>query len=587
MNALTTLAAAALLACTLAAPASAAPSVEALDRMAQDEIAGNPIYRVYFPDADMAAKAAISFGGAVLESNYDKLYLVMDLSPAEIKKLQALNLRVEPDTAFMARRDAMLNALRRAGMPSILGKAAQERLAIQGADAEAIPGYACYETVEETFAAAQGFTVSHPQLADWIDAGNSWQKANGGAGYDLMVLKLTNKNTTGVGGSDKPRLLINAAIHAREYATAPLALALARKLLDGYGSDADATWILDHHEVHLLLQTNPDGRKIAESGLLKRKNHDTTACGGGSQNAIGVDLNRNFSFSWNVTNGQGSSGQPCAETYRGSSAGSEPEVDTIEEYAKVLWPDRRGPAKTDAAPADTSGIHIDLHSYSQLVLWPWGDTNGQAPNGPALQTLGRKFAYFNNYKPQQSVGLYPTDGTSDGASYGELGVAAYTFELGTSFFQSCSAYDNTIKPQNLDALMYAAKVVRTPYQTPAGPDTLNVALGRKAAANGVPAGKRVQITAQANDTRYGTKGGTEPSQLIAGAEAYIDTPPWVPGANAVTLNATDGAYDASTEGLKGRLPTAGLSTGNHIVYVRARDAAGNWGAVSAVFLKIN
>ena len=48
-----------------------------------------------------------------------------------------------------------------------------------------------------------------------------------------------------------------------------------------------------------------------------------------------------------------------------------------------------------------------------------------APNGTALQTLGRKFAYFNGHTPEQSYGLYPTDGTSDGVSYGELGVAAF------------------------------------------------------------------------------------------------------------------------------------------------------------------
>ena len=98
--------------------------------------------------------------------------------------------------------------------------------------------------------------------------------------------------------------------------------------------------------------------------------------------------------------------------------------EAMESYVRSLWPDRRGPAKTDPAPADTSGIHIDLHSYSELVLWPWGDTNQPAPNGPALQTLGRKFAFFNGYAPQQSIGLYPTDGTTDDFAYGELGVPA-------------------------------------------------------------------------------------------------------------------------------------------------------------------
>ena len=66
-----------------------------------------------------------------------------------------------------------------------------------------------------------------------------------------------------------------------------------------------------------------------------------------------------------------------------------------------------------------------------------------APNGPALQTLGRKFAYFNNYTPEQAIGLYPTDGTTDDFGYGDLGVASYTFELGTAFFQDCSTFENT------------------------------------------------------------------------------------------------------------------------------------------------
>lgn len=583
MKSLTTLAAAALLACAL--PAAAQPPSRAeLDQLAQAEAASQPLYRVHFPTAEMARQAAISFESAVLESNYDQRYLVVDLSPAELKKLEALGLRVEVDTALTTRRDAMLSALRRAGMPSILGRSAAG--AAESADAESIPNYACYETVEETFAAAEGFTRTYPQLAAWIDAGDSWQKANGSGGYDMMVLKLTNKATGGVGSQPKPALFITSAIHAREYTTAPLALAFARQLLEGYGRDADATWILDHHEIHLMLQTNPDGRKIAERGISKRKNHDTRFCTNMGQTYTGVDLNRNFAFGWNSTNGKGSSGQACQETYRGPSAGSEPEVDAVQSYARSLWADRRGPLKTDAAPADTSGIHIDLHSYSQLVLWPWGDVKTPAPNGTAMQTLGRKFAYFNGYSPQQSIGLYPTDGTSDGATYGELGVAAYTFELGTSFFQSCSSYESNIRPQNLAALMYAAKVVRTPYLTPAGPDALTLTLGKNAATTGVTAGTRVKLTATADDARFSTKGGAEPTQTIAAAEAYIDTPPWAPGALALPMKASDGAFDSASEKVVTTLRTNGLAAGQHLVYVRARDAAGNWGPVSASFLKI-
>jgi hypothetical protein len=221
-----------------------------------------------------------------------------------------------------------------------------------------------------------------------------------------------------------------------------------------------------------------------------------------------------------------------------------------------------------------------------VVLWPWGDTSQAAPNGTALQTLGRKFAFFNGYTPQQSVGLYPTDGTSDGISYGELGVAAYTFELGTQFFQTCAVYQNTVKPKNLPALIYAAKVVRTPYITPAGPDVASVVLSGGAATTGVPAGTPVTLSASTSDLRFSTANGTEATQNIAAAEYYIDKAPWEAGATPVVLQPLDGAFNAKTENLTGTLDTTGLATGKHVVYVRARDAGGSWGAVSSSFLVI-
>ncbi|MFO1339710.1 MAG: M14 family metallopeptidase, partial [Burkholderiaceae bacterium] len=421
----------------------------------------------------------------------------------------------------------------------------------------------------------------YANLATWTPVGQSWQKTNGLGGYDMAVLKLTNKNTTGPDGEAKPKLFVNSAIHAREYVTAPLMLAFAKALLTGYGKDPEATWILDHHEIHLLLHTNPDGRKKAESGLLWRKNTNQNYCGANSNNR-GADLNRNFTYSWNITHGSGSSGNQCDETYRGSSAASEPETQAIEAYVRSLWPDRRGPGQNDAAPADTSGIHLDMHSYGELVLWPWGFTNTKAPNSTPLQTLGRKFAYFNGHYPEQSIGLYPTDGTSDSVSYGELGVAAFTFEMGDNFFQSCTTYENSIKPGNLKALWYAAKVVRTPYITPAGPDVTKIKLG----SNGVPAGTPVALTATIDDTHYSGANGAEPTQNIAAAEAYVDLPPWMPGATPLNLSAKDGAFNAKTEGATGTLSTTGLSKGKHLVFVRGKDAAGNFGPVSAVFLKI-
>lgn len=552
----------------------AAPA-ENIDLIEQEKSQTN-IFRAYFPSEDIARKAAISFHGQMLETHYDQGYMIMQLTEEEQERLARFGFRFEVADGFIAQRNTILSEMQNLIEVESMASMMSNSVSIAG-----LPGFSCYETVEETFAVAEDMTSSNPTLAEWIDVGDSWRKTNGLGGFDIKVLKLTNQNISG----DKPKLFINSAIHAREYATAPLALDFARWLIDGYGTNADATWIMDHHEVHLMLQTNPDGRKRAETGLSWRKNTNQNYCGATS-NSRGADLNRNFSFSWNSTNGQGSSGSQCNDTYRGPGPASEPEVQAMEAYVRSLWPDRRGSGRNSAAPADTSGIHIDIHSYSELVLWPWGDTSQQAPNGQALQTLGRKFAFFNDYSPQQSIGLYPTDGTSDAVSYGELGVAAYTFELGTRFFQECSTYDNTIKPDNLPALIYAAKVVRTPYLTPQGPDVSNLSLSDNAETAGVTPGTPVTLTASLTDTRYNNSNGSEATQAITAAEYYIDEAPWDSGATAIALSSTDGSFNETSETASAVIDTTGLSEGSHMVYVRTRDTNG-WGAVSAVFLKID
>ncbi len=537
------------------------------------------IYQAKFPSLALARKAAISFHANLLEARYESGYLIFELDREEKAALEKFGFKMTVAQDFIKKRNAMLERLHMAGQTAtLLGKQAT---VVQGVQQDAVPSYPCYETVEETYAAAQEFTNTYPNLASWTAVGQSWQKTANLGGYDLYVLKLSNKKVTG----PKPKLFIQSAMHAREYTTAPITLAFARELLTGYGTNADATWVLDHHEVHIMLQANPDGRKKAETGLSWRKNTNQNYCGSTS-NKRGADLNRNYSATWNVTNGTGSSGTQCNDTYRGPSRASEPETRAVEAYVRSLWTDRRGPGETDPAPSDTSGIHLDIHSYSQLVLWPYGATTRLAPNAAALQTLGRRLAYFNGYTPQQSVGLYPTDGTSDDVSYVELGVAAFTIELGTSFFESCTSYTNTTKPKNLPALMYAAKVVRTPYLTPAGPDVSKPVFVPNAATTAVTAGTSLSLSASASDIRFNQSNGTEATQAIAAAEYYIDVPPWQAGALAKPLNAADGAFNSSTETVAGAVSTAGLAPGKHMVFVRAKDASGAWGPMTAEFVQI-
>lgn len=562
----------------LDAISSAQNSMASKTQIAQEKARLN-IYKAQFPNLKLAHKAAISFHHGLLEANYETGHMVFELDAKEKLQLEKFGFVLSPATEFIHKRNAMLDRLQASGPTiSLLGTQAPR---MQGLQEEAIPSYPCYETVEETFAAAQAFTSSYPNLATWTAVGKSWEKTNNLGGYDLNVLKLTNANISG----PKPKLFIQSAMHAREYTTAPVVLQFARDLLAGYGNNADATWILDHHEIHMLLHVNPDGRKKAEQGLSWRKNTNQNYCGSTS-NSRGADLNRNYTATWNSTNGSGSSGSQCNETYRGPSAASEPETKAVEAYVRSLWVDRRGPGQNDPAPSDTMGVHLDIHSYSQLVLWPYGNTSTPAPNGTAMQTLGRRIAYFNGYTPEQSVGLYPTDGTSDDVSYVELGIPSFTIELGTSFFESCSSFTSTTRPKNLPALWYVAKVLRAPYIMPGGPDVTTPSFNPNADSVAVPAGTTLSLSANANDTHFNQSNGTESTQNITAAEYYIDVPPWSSGATALALNPADGAFNSTTEGLSGTVNTSGLSNGKHMIFVRAKDASNVWGPVSAQFINI-
>ncbi|MEZ4712848.1 MAG: M14 family zinc carboxypeptidase [Caldilineaceae bacterium] len=518
------------------------------------------VARVYFGDAAGLRALAAEYD-VWEEAVADQDYVTVYLRPSDVETLRAAGYGVEVDEE----QSSLL------GLDGpFLGHAIDFE---SGVLAAAIPGYSCYRTVEETYASLAQLAADHPTLATWSDVGDSYDKvtAGGPAGYDINVLKLTNSAIPG----PKSKLMIIAAIHAREYTTAELATRFAEYLVSNYGIDADATWILDHTEIHILPHVNPDGRKIAETGNLWRKNRNPSY---GCSSTYGVDLNRNSSFQWG---GAGSSGSVCNETYRGPSPASEVEVQTIQNYAASIFDDQRGPGLNDAAPANTTGIFISLHSYGELVLYPWGWSDTVSPNESQHATLGRKFGYYNGHTVCSDC-LYIADGTTDDWTYGEFGVASYTFELGTQFFQQCSIFEGTILPTNLPALIYAAKAARLPFQTAAGPDAISLALDQPIVAAGTP----VNLSAVVDDTRYDSGGqGVEPTQNIQAARYSVDAPSWA-GGSTVAMSVSDGAFNSPAESVTAAVDTSGLSDGQHIIFVEGQDATGQWGVPTAIFVEI-
>jgi len=542
----------------LGAGLAAAPHHSAAELSHLQQLSTENARVVRFATPEQARLAAISLHDALLDGHWQDSMLVLQLDAAAEAKLLPYALSITPAYIWQQQQTAVA--------PTPLN------------DSESsIPGYECYPTVEETYSQAEQLVRDYPAYASWSKIGSGWAKNKSGRGYDLYVLKITNRDS---GPVNKAKLLINSAIHAREYATAALTLEFAKDLLSKAGNDADVDWMLQQNEVHLVLHTNPEGRKIAETGVSWRKNINDTSCNNGN---YGVDLNRNFRFGWfSIPNG--SSANSCDLTFRGVAAGSEPEVQALESYARSLYPDQRGPARTDAAPDNTPGIHIDIHSYSELVLWPWGDTATPAPNGTALKALGHKLAWFNNYVPTQSIGLYPTDGTSDGASYGELGVAAITFEIGTAFFERCTNYRANVLPDNLRALYYALRVNTAPYLLPAGPDLSQISLNTT--ADKIPRNLPLQIKALATDTQSSGYNGGVASQAISSVELTLNQWPDAAGASSISLNATDGKFDSANEFIQHALDVSNLSEGRHVVYLRAKDNAGNPGPVYARYFQV-
>jgi murein tripeptide amidase MpaA len=188
-------------------------------------------------------------------------------------------------------------------------------------------------------------------------------------------------------------------------------------------------------------------------------NHPQPSC-------VGVDINRNYDFLWNYptyfnpSSPIANSTDPCNyQTYIGPNAGSEPET------KNAVW-------MFDQFP--NIRYFIDIHSYSEDILYNWGDDENQAADpamnfqnaayngkrGIAGDTLYKEYLATADkntavnlakkmqtaiknvrgriYKIEQAMSLYPTAGTSDDYAFSRHltntkkgKIYSYTIEWGS------------------------------------------------------------------------------------------------------------------------------------------------------------
>ena len=288
----------------------------------------------------------------------------------------------------------------------------------------------------------------------------------------LKIGKGTNKS--------RPAIYFLGGVHAREWGSPDILVNFVQLLTQAYRTNSGITIgpqsftaaqikkIVETKDTYVFPQCNPDGRNFSmTSDAMWRKNRRPAPAGHSQASCVGVDINRNYDFLWNFptyfdpASPIANSTDPCDyQVYIGPKAASEPETQN------AVW-------MFDQFP--NIRYFIDIHSYSEDILYNWGDDENQTTNtsinfqnaafngkrGIAGDTVYKEYIAPTDktvavnlankmrdaikavrgriYKVEQSMSLYPTAGTSDDYAFGRHlidskkgKVYSYTIEWGSA-----------------------------------------------------------------------------------------------------------------------------------------------------------
>lgn len=269
-----------------------------------------------------------------------------------------------------------------------------------------------FKQYNEIHSYVDNIAATRPDLASIAQIGTSIE------GRAIKAITISAPDAPGNAASDRPAIVFNGCQHAREWISPMTVTYLASRFVDEYDTNSEIQQLLTTARIIIVPVVNPDGYVYSWSDYrFWRKNRRDIV----GSTEFGVDLNRNWGYEWG---GQGASPDPFEDIYHGTAPFSEPETAAMLSLADQL--------------GDDLVAHIDYHSYSQLILWPFGYAEGVTtpqPDRSIFDSLSTELsdAMLSSagvfYTPIQSVDLYPAAGASTDWFYGDRDATSFTIEL--------------------------------------------------------------------------------------------------------------------------------------------------------------
>lgn len=253
-----------------------------------------------------------------------------------------------------------------------------------------------YHTYDEMTAVIDSLATEHPTLTRIDTLGYSWE------GRQIRAIKISDNADS---DEEEAEVLIVGCHHAREIMSVDVPLRFAMYLLANYAISPQVTQLVDEREIWIVPMLNPDGHVFVQNNhggdwwTWWRKNRRDNGDG-----TFGVDLNRNYSYMWGYDD-EGSSPSTSSPLYRGPAPFSEPETQALRDFcASRLFT-----------------LALSYHSYSELILFPWGYAPLYTDDHDLFVALGDSLKRVNDYTPSNTAmgAIYVTNGDSDDWAYGE------------------------------------------------------------------------------------------------------------------------------------------------------------------------